>query len=173
LNDYTFLIDPLQYKDADAHINKVLAETFSRSLFNVVPFDNDANRLDIKIWSSARNTFTFFAIIAILIALVGIFGLVTFSTRRMVKEIGVRKVQGAKVGQLLGVVLKPFIVLLILANISVFPIYKILPNATPGAYKYQATILICFLSWPSRCLSLYCRVVIWLTVQPTKTLLRP
>ncbi|MCG8696922.1 MAG: ABC transporter permease, partial [Bacteroidales bacterium] len=63
-----------------------------------------------------------FAIIAIFISCMGIFGLAEFSTKKRIKEIGIRKVNGAKIREVLFLVNKEFIVWIIIASIIAIPI---------------------------------------------------
>jgi hypothetical protein len=69
----------------------------------------------------------FFAILAILISCLGLFGLATFVAEQRTKEIGVRKVLGATVFNVWGLLSKEFALLVI---ISLF-------IATPVAYYYM------------------------------------
>ncbi len=66
--------------------------------------------------------FTVFACIAIFIACLGLFGLSAFAITQRVKEIGVRKVLGAKVGSIVGLLSKDFIKLVLIASIIAFPV---------------------------------------------------
>ncbi len=141
LNDYTFQINQNTRQASVDHIKSVFNEAFPNSLYQIFDFEDDADRTEIKIWSSARDTFGFFACIAILIAIVGIFGLIVFATQRKVKEIGIRKVQGATIFQVFRLFIKEYMVLLILANICIYPVFPTLVEYTPGAYKYHASIL--------------------------------
>ncbi len=66
--------------------------------------------------------FTVFACIAIFIACLGLFGLSAFSITQRIKEIGVRKVLGAKVSSIVGLLSKDFLKLVLIAAIIAFPV---------------------------------------------------
>ena len=66
--------------------------------------------------------FTVFACIAIFIACLGLFGLSAFAITQRVKEIGVRKVLGAKVNSIVTLLSKDFLKLVLIAAIIAFPI---------------------------------------------------
>jgi putative ABC transport system permease protein len=68
------------------------------------------------------HVFTCFAVLAIVIACLGLFGLAAFSTEQRVKEIGVRKVLGASVKGIVQMLSKDFVTLVILAFIIAAPI---------------------------------------------------
>lgn len=63
----------------------------------------------------------FFALLAIMIACLGLFGLASFSTEQRIKEIGVRKVLGATVGQVLVLLSKDFVLLIVIAFVVAAP----------------------------------------------------
>ena len=65
--------------------------------------------------------FTTFAGLAIFIASLGLFGLATFNTMQRVKEIGIRKVLGASVPNILGLLSKEIIMLIVVANLIAWP----------------------------------------------------
>lgn len=144
-NDLTFKINPETMESSLAHINTVLKESFPNILFEVNGYDVGTYRLALKIWTSAKDTFAFFTIMAVLIAAMGLFGLVVFATQRKVKEIGIRKVQGARTIQILPLITKQFLVLVLAANVVVFPLARLLENKTPGQFKYSFTISDLFL----------------------------
>jgi putative ABC transport system permease protein len=66
--------------------------------------------------------FTMFAVIAVLIASLGLFGLVAFTTEQRTKEIGIRKVLGASINQVLVLLSKEFLLLVCVAFIISIPI---------------------------------------------------
>ena len=66
--------------------------------------------------------FNCFAMVAILISCLGLFGLVTFTAESKVKEIGVRKVLGAGVPHIVTLLSKDFLVLVLVAAAIAFPV---------------------------------------------------
>ena len=58
----------------------------------------------------------------ILIACLGLFGLVTFSARQRTKEIGIRKVLGASVSHVVVLLSKDFLKLVVIASFIAFPV---------------------------------------------------
>lgn len=63
-----------------------------------------------------------FAILAIFISCLGLLGLASYSTMQRTKEIGVRKVMGASVGSIVGLLSKDFLKLVLLAFLIASPI---------------------------------------------------
>lgn len=69
----------------------------------------------------ARNI-SLFAILAVVISCIGILGLAIFSSERRTKEIGIRKINGARIGEILVMLNKDLIKLVIIAYVSAIPI---------------------------------------------------
>jgi putative ABC transport system permease protein len=97
-----------------------------KAIANGVPFtytfmDDDFN----KLYQTEKQTgqlFISFAVFAIFIACLGLFGLVTYAAEQRMKEIGIRKVLGAKVGGIVGLLSRDFIKLVLIASLIAFPI---------------------------------------------------
>ena len=64
----------------------------------------------------------YFSIIAILIACLGLFGLVSFTTERRNKEIGIRKINGAKISEILVILNRDYIIRVTIAFVIAVPI---------------------------------------------------
>jgi putative ABC transport system permease protein len=89
---------------------------------------------------STGRIFSSFTIIAILIASLGLFGLVTFVTEQRTKEIGIRKVLGASVRQLLILVTKDFLYLIAAAFILSIPFTWWAMNSWLQDFAYRIKI---------------------------------
>jgi putative ABC transport system permease protein len=81
-----------------------------------------------------------FAGIAILIACLGVYGLVLFTVQRKVKEIGVRKVMGATVSGILKLVYKDFAMLIVLGFVIAVPISYYFINQWLDNFVYRTSI---------------------------------
>jgi putative ABC transport system permease protein len=68
-----------------------------------------------------RRLFTTFSCLAIFIACLGLLGLATYTTQQRTKEIGIRKVLGADVRNIVGLLSKDFIKLVVIAIIIATP----------------------------------------------------
>ena len=68
------------------------------------------------------NAFSSFSILAIFIASLGLFGLISSMSETKVKEIGIRKVIGARISEILTMLNKDFIILVAISFVIAFPI---------------------------------------------------
>ncbi|GAB4046632.1 ABC transporter permease [Spirosoma litoris] len=82
----------------------------------------------------------FFAILAILISCLGLFGLASFVAEQRAKEIGVRKVLGASVLNLWGLLSKDFVVLVVIALSIAAPMANYFLGKWLQKYDYHTDI---------------------------------
>jgi putative ABC transport system permease protein len=84
--------------------------------------------------------FTVFACVAIFIACLGLFGLSAFAISQRIKEIGVRKVLGADVSGIVGLLSKDFLILVGVAAVMAFPIAWYAMNNWLQDFAYRVNI---------------------------------
>ena len=91
-----------------------------------------------------KDLFFFFALIAIFVSCLGLFGLVTFSAEAKTKEIGIHKVMGASIASVVTIISKEFLILIGVAILIAFPLaYYWLTNLLQGfAYRIHLSIWI-------------------------------
>ena len=82
----------------------------------------------------------YFSIIAILIACLGLFGLVSFSTDRRNKEIGIRKINGAKISEILVLLNRDSIIRVSVAFIIAIPIGRYAMHKWLLSFAYKAEL---------------------------------
>ncbi|MCK6617576.1 MAG: ABC transporter permease [Cyclobacteriaceae bacterium] len=92
--------------------NNPLEYTFLESRFEEM-YQDDTKRGQI---------FLVLSFIVVLIACMGLFALVSYSVENRTKEIGVRKVLGASVSSIVGLVSKEFLLLVVFASIVAMPV---------------------------------------------------
>ena len=70
-----------------------------------------------------------FAFLTIFVACLGLFGLITFTTEQRFKEIGIRKVLGSSILQIVGLLSKDFLKLILIAFLIATPLgYYVMNN---------------------------------------------
>ncbi len=82
----------------------------------------------------------YFAALAIIISCLGLFGLATFNAEVRTKEIGIRKVLGASVSNVMVMLSKDFILLIIISMLIGFPLSWIAMNAWLDGFAYRVNI---------------------------------
>ena len=84
--------------------------------------------------------FTIFAVIAILISCLGLFGLVTYMAETKTKEIGIRKVLGASVAGIVKMLSKEFLILVGISMLISFPLAWYWIDKILQEYAYRISI---------------------------------
>lgn len=86
--------------------------------------------------------FGVFAGLAIFIGCLGLFGLASFVAEKRTKEIGIRKVLGASVPNITGLLMKEFLVLICLANFVAWPVSYFVMKGWLNDFAFRMTIQI-------------------------------
>jgi len=84
--------------------------------------------------------FNCFAVLAICISCLGLFGLVTFTAESKMKEIGVRKVLGAGVAQIVSLLARDFLGLIVVAAAVAIPVAWYGLNWFLQGYAYRTAV---------------------------------
>ncbi|HHH49575.1 MAG TPA: ABC transporter permease [Saprospiraceae bacterium] len=84
-----------------------------------------------------RKGMMYATLLTIFIAMMGLFGLATFTTQNRIKEIGIRKVLGASVGQLVLQLNKDFIQLILIAFLIAIPLGWYFSNQWLQDFAYR------------------------------------
>lgn len=103
------------------HIRQTLADSFTGYPTEVEFYDQMYARLYQK-ETDQQQMITLFSILAIIISLVGVFGLVIFEAEHRRKEIGIRKVYGASTVQILWMFGRSYLTLSIVSSAIASPI---------------------------------------------------
>jgi putative ABC transport system permease protein len=106
---------------------------------NYTFMDDDFNKLYHAEAQTGR-LFINFAVFAILIACLGLFGLVTYATEQRTREIGIRKVLGARVTVIVALLSRDFTRLVLIAALIAFPVSWWAMNKWLGRFIYRTDI---------------------------------
>jgi ABC-type antimicrobial peptide transport system permease subunit len=79
----------------------------------------------------------YFAVLAVFVACLGLFGLASFMAEKRTKEIGIRKVLGASVTQIARLLCKEFFILVIVANVIAWPAAYFIMKKWLQSYAYR------------------------------------
>jgi ABC-type antimicrobial peptide transport system permease subunit len=113
--------------------------------------------------------FLYFTVLAIFISCLGIFGLASYTAEQRTKEVGIRKVLGATLSNIVSLLSREFMVLLVLANMIAWPAAFILTDRLLQNYAYRTNITI----WPFLLAGAlaFCIALITVSYQAVKTAL--
>ena len=126
LNTYNYNSVAIRFRTHDVYDLVREVESRYHGIKQAVPFsytfmDADFDKLYHKDQQTGQIYITF-SVFAILIACLGLFGLVTYAAEQRMKEIGIRKVLGARVGGIVGLLSKDFARLVGLAALIGLPV---------------------------------------------------
>ena len=126
---------PAAMRSIEKTWKKYLPETPFQSTFLDERFDRLYNAEQQQ-----GSIFSTFSVIAIFIACLGLFGLSAFAITQRIKEIGIRKVLGASVGNIVTLLSKDFLKLVIVAAVIAFPVAWYAMNSWLEDFAYRINI---------------------------------
>ncbi|MBN2202554.1 ABC transporter permease [bacterium] len=104
--------------------------------------------------------FNIFAAIAVCIACLGLYGLISFAIEQRIKEIGIRKVLGASVSEIVNLISREIVACIVLANLFALPITVIAMNKWLQNFAYRIDLT----AWPFLLSGLLAMSIAMLTV---------
>lgn len=128
-----------KFQEKIESIEKKWREVFPDAGFDYWFVSDEFNRMyqeEGRISSMAKS----FAVLAILITVLGVFGLASYTAEQKTKEVGIRKVMGAKVSQLVWMFLLVFIKIFAIASVIALPVSWFLSDYWLNTFVYRASI---------------------------------
>lgn len=136
---YVVRIKPEEIRETIAYLENTWSKFAPKTPFEFTFLDSEIDKL-YRSEERLGNIFASFSILAIFIACLGLLGLSAFATQQRTKEIGVRKVLGASVGQLVFLLSKEFSKWVLIANIIAWPIAYYIMNMWLENFAYRTEI---------------------------------
>ena len=141
-HSYIFVkIRPDDVQGTIAYLKKKVAEFAPNSAFEYSFLDDEFNR---QYGNDQRRgeIYRYFTILAVFISCLGLFGMASFTAEQRTKEIGIRKVLGASVTNIISLISKDFLVLLLAANVIAWPVAYYLMDKMLNNYAYRTSIAL-------------------------------
>ena len=151
-------VNPSNFSETVAGIENIWKTQVSDAPFEYTFLDDNLQKLyneDRRI----SKIITSFSVIAMIICSLGLYGLSSFMAERRLKEIGVRKVMGASVSQIMRMMSKEFVKLVLVAFVVAVPLswyamqkwlegfeYKTPLNIVPFVYAGLGALAIALLT---------------------------
>lgn len=117
---------PAQIKAVEEYTLQVLRETLPYTLSPTIStLQQDLEEIQ-GLESKMKNIILFFAIVSVVITLLGVYSAITLDTEHRCKEVAIRKVNGAGLRQILHLFLRMYIWILIITAVIAFPLLYIM-----------------------------------------------
>lgn len=123
-------------------------------------FFNEIFERDYENERKMENIFTFFMLLSIGLVCMGLVGIATYSAQLRTKEIGIRKVLGASVPSIVGLLSTDFVKYVLVANIVAWPVAYYFMNKWLQNFAYRIDLTV----WPFLMAGLSALVIALITV---------
>ncbi|MBW1612485.1 MAG: ABC transporter permease [Deltaproteobacteria bacterium] len=122
-------------------VNDICSEYYPDLMFEFHTMDEKLDNI-YKEDKRTMNLMIYFASLAILIACIGLFGLASFMLKRRTKEIGIYKIFGSGLGQLMVKLSKDFAVWVLIACVIAWPLSWLMMRRWLEGFAYSVNINI-------------------------------
>jgi putative ABC transport system permease protein len=117
-------------------IEKAFKQVFPMRPYSYA-FRDEQNLKSYEAEAKWKQIILFGALFTIFISCIGLFGLSVFAAEKRTKEIGIRKVLGASLNSVVGILSRDFLVLVLVALLLSLPLSWIVSNKWLGTYPYH------------------------------------
>jgi putative ABC transport system permease protein len=133
---FAFRIDRGSEKKVKTILNDELGNAFPNDPFEINDLSSAfVNENSFKIYNSVNKTILFFTVFNVFLAMIGLFGLVSFTVVRRTKEIGIRKINGSSSVNIFYLISREYYIMLLLAALISFPAGYLIYEQIPGANR--------------------------------------
>jgi putative ABC transport system permease protein len=136
---YSIKVNSANLDQTIAQIEKIWKQTYPEDHFQYFFLDDEFNA-QYKADQAFGRVFTLFTFLAIFIAAIGLFGLAVYSANQRTKEIGVRKVNGARDSEILIMLNRNFVKWVVLAFVIATPLAWFILTKWLENFAYQTSL---------------------------------
>jgi putative ABC transport system permease protein len=136
---YTLKVNTSNLGQVMAYAKEKYTQIFPGNPFDYFFLDTFFNR-QYKNDQQFGQVFGFFALLAIFVASLGLFGLASFTATQRTKEIGIRKVLGSTIPNIFLLLSRDFMKLVLIANIIAIPLVWALMDKWLGTFAFRIDI---------------------------------
>ncbi|MCP4726026.1 MAG: FtsX-like permease family protein [bacterium] len=142
-NYFSLRINPVNVNEVIAFINEKWSEIAPNMFLDY--FFND-ERIAEAYQNETKNAriINITSVLAILLAGMGLFGLLSYNIERRIKELGIRKVMGAAVNNLVVLLSKDFLALIMISNIIAWPVAYFVMSRWLENYEYRIDMTVLY-----------------------------
>ena len=136
---YSIKVNSTDLKNTISQIEKIWNQTYPEDHFQYFFLDDEFDA-QYKADQAFGRVFTLFAFLAIFIAAIGLFGLAVYSANQRTKEIGVRKVNGARNWEILVMLNRNFVKWVVVAFAIATPVAWFILSKWLENFAYQTSL---------------------------------
>ncbi|MCK5050621.1 MAG: FtsX-like permease family protein, partial [Candidatus Cloacimonetes bacterium] len=134
-------VSPNNIPETMKEIQQVWEKFYPDHPFNYSFLDEDVDKM-YKAEEKSFRVISTFSILAIIIACMGLLGLTFYTTEQRRKEIGVRKIMGATIQNIIQNISAEFLKLVLIANVIAWPVSYLLVNKWLASFPYKVEISV-------------------------------
>ena len=135
----SLLIKQHVFQETASQVKKLYEKTFSHSYFNWYFLEKNVTR-HYEVEKTTKNQLLLFVVLAIGIACLGFLGTIANKSKEKTKEIGIRKILGARVAQIASLLLGTTVPEIIISSIIAVPSTHFLTQAYMQKFSEQVAI---------------------------------
>ena len=139
-SNFNVKVSPDNIQETVKFLEAAWGDAFPNYPFDYQFFDQEFNEIfaSDEFFASLVSAFTWLSII---LSCLGLFGLSFFMVEQRKKEIGVRKVLGSTIRQIISLLMREFVILIILANVITWPIAYWFTDRWISDFQYRIDLL--------------------------------
>jgi ABC-type antimicrobial peptide transport system permease subunit len=161
-------INPGNFHQTISALQKKWQTVFPGSSFEYKFMDETLTKLYTTELQLKKAAYTA-TVLAMIIVLLGVVGLISLSVHKRIKEIGIRKVLGASLQNIIMLFVKDFIAIIIVAGVVAIPVAYLVMNGWLKNYAYRINISFQPFLWTI--FSLASMTILLIAIQTVKTAL--